>query len=134
MLTGQDADWHYQNVPGPTPFDGPQGFLLDSINWAGSGSGMGLVALGMDGTGGCGGPVLSLTGYSSDCTSTDNVQIPPAYASFPINTNLSSAGLSNWGESAHVGFYNIDPTKWTGINVNGDREFGLARPREHDAR
>jgi len=36
MLTGQDADWHYQNYPGPTSFDGPQGFLLDSINWQGA--------------------------------------------------------------------------------------------------
>src|SRR6185312_5958597 len=45
MLTGQDADWHYMNYPGPSSFDGPQGFLLDSINWAGNGTGMGLVAL-----------------------------------------------------------------------------------------
>jgi hypothetical protein len=128
MLTGQDADWHYQNSPGSASFDGPKGFLLDSINWAGSGTGMGLVALGVDGTGAgeCGGPVLSLTGYSSDCTSTDNVQIPPGYASFPINTNLSSTGLSKWGESAHVGFFNIDPMQWTGINVNGDDSCGGA--------
>lgn len=128
MLTGQDADWHYQNAPGPANFDGPQGFLLDSINWAGSGSGMGLVALGIEGTGACAGPLLGLTGYSSDCTDTDNVQIPPAYANFPINTNLSSAGLSNWGTSAHVGFWGLDSTKWTGINVNGNGncDSGLA--------
>lgn len=126
MLTGQDADWHYQFGPGATPFDGPQGFLLDSINWAGSGTGMGLVALGMDGTGQCGGPLLSLTGYSSDCTSTDSVQIPAAYANFPINTNLSSGGLSNWLTSAHVGFWGLDSTKWTGINVNGNDNCGGA--------
>ena len=46
MVTGQDADWHYINCPGPRNFDGPQGFLLDAINWAGSGTGMGAVFLG----------------------------------------------------------------------------------------
>ena len=125
MLTGQDADWHYQNNPGPTAFDGPQGFLLDSINWASSGTGMGLVALGMTGVGGCdGGPELGLSGYASDCIQTDNVQIPATFASFPINTNLSSAGLSNWNTSAHTSFFDIDLTKWTGINVNGDNNCG----------
>ncbi|HEV7122046.1 MAG TPA: PEP-CTERM sorting domain-containing protein [Rhodanobacter sp.] len=85
---------------------------------------MGLVALGMDGTGACGGPMLSLTGYSFDCAATDNVQIPPAYANFPINTNLTSTGLSDRGESAHVGFYAIDSTQWAGINVTGGDSCG----------
>ncbi|MEO7071755.1 MAG: PEP-CTERM sorting domain-containing protein [Rhodanobacter sp.] len=121
LLTGQDADWHYQNVPGPSAFDGPQGFLLDSINWAGSGTGMGLVALGMDGVSGCsGGPALGLTGYTGQCNSSDSVQIPAAYASFPINTGLSSAGLSNWGTSAHAEFSALDPAMWIGINVDGN--------------
>lgn len=125
MLTGQDADWHYQNVPGPTNFDGPKGFLSDSINWAGNGTGMGLVALGMDGLGICdGGPVLGLPGYSADCTATNNVQIPSAYASYPINTGLTSAGLSNWDTSAHISFWNLNPADWVGINVNGDDDCG----------
>ncbi|HUW54801.1 MAG TPA: PEP-CTERM sorting domain-containing protein [Rhodanobacter sp.] len=119
MLTGQDADWHYVNSPGPSTFDGPQGFLLDSINWAGSGTGMGLVALGMTGTGTCGDPQFGLSGYGSDCNSTDNVQIPAAYAGFPINTGLTSTGLSNWGTSAHAAFFSLDLTKWTGINMDG---------------
>ncbi|MEO6798910.1 MAG: PEP-CTERM sorting domain-containing protein [Rhodanobacter sp.] len=119
MLTGQDTDWHYQFGPGPTNFDGPKGFLLDSINWAGSGTGMGLVALGMDGMGTCGGVTLGLSGYAGDCKTTENVQIPSAYASFPINTDLTSGGLSNWGTSAHVGFTGLDSSKWTGINVDG---------------
>lgn len=118
MLTGQDADWHYMNSPGPAAFNGPQGFLLDSINWAGSGSGMGLVALGMDGLSTCGGVNLGLTGYSGDCRSSDNVQIPPGYATYPINTGLTSAGLSNWGTSAHARFLNLT-SAWTGINVDG---------------
>ena len=122
MLTGQDADWHFMNNPGPTNFDGPQGFLLDSINWAGSGTGMGLVALGMDGLTTCGGPNLGLTGYSGNCDTTNNVQIPAAFASYPINTNLTSNGLSNWGTSAHTGYSGLDLTKWTGINVDGSSD------------
>ena len=124
MLTGQDADWHYQNGPGPTNFDGPKGFLLDSINWAGSGTGLGVVALGLTGNGAdcasSGEPNFGFPGYSSDCSSTNNVQIPAAYASFPINTNLTSAGLSNWNTAAHVDFYGLNSSDWTGINLNGD--------------
>lgn len=121
MLTGQDADWHYMNFPGPSSFDGPQGFLLDSINWAGNGTGMGVVALGMDGFGTCGGAALGLTGYTGDCNGTNDVQIPSAYAGFPINTGLTSAGLSNWSTSAHTEFFDLDSTKWIGINVDGGR-------------
>jgi hypothetical protein len=120
MLTGQDADWHYQNgAPLPTTFDGPQGFLLDSINWAGSGTGLGLVDLGQ--TGLCGpDATLGLGGYTPLCSnSTDNVQIPGTEALFPINTNLTSAGLSGWGESAHVEFTGLS-VDWNGINVDGN--------------
>ncbi len=129
MLTGQDADWHYMNFPGGAPgsnnpsngFNGPEGFLLDSVNWAGSGTGLGLVALGVTGTGSCSSaPNYGLTGYSSDCTGTDNVQIPASESSFPINTNLTSAGLSNWSTSAHTDFYNLDTSLWNGINLNGN--------------
>jgi hypothetical protein len=125
MLTGQDADWHYQNSPGPTNFNGPQGFLLDSINWAGSGTGLGLVDLGQ--TGLCGGDAtllgpgkLALGGYTPLCdNSTDNVQIPAVSAGFPINAGLTSAGLSNWGTSAHVEFTGLS-VDWNGINVDGN--------------
>lgn len=119
MLTGQDADWHYTHTPGPTNFDGPQGFLLDSINWAGNGSGMGLVALGQDGSS-CSGAALGLSGYTSVCGLGENdVEIPAAYANYPINTDLTTAGLSNWSSSAHTDFYDVDPSKWIGINVDG---------------
>jgi hypothetical protein len=117
LVTGQDADWHYLNSPGPTNFDGPRGFLRDSINWAGNGTGLGLVVLG--------GPsdVLSTYGFTStlgaSSGSTDDVRIPAAFAGFPINTNLTSAGLSNWGTSAHDIWSSPDLTKWTGINTAG---------------
>ncbi len=113
MLTGQDADWH--NIFGPGPVaNGPAGFLFDSINWSGSGTGLGLVALGQDGS------LVGVTaGYSNVGGATNNVVIPTAFASFPINTGLTSAGLSNWATSAHDEFGNLDTSIWTGINVDG---------------
>lgn len=117
MVTGQDADYHNLTYPGPTPFDGPHGFLLDGINWAGGGTGLGLVALGADPNN----YGFSLTGYSPGTGfGTDNVQIPAAFASFPINTGLTSAGLSNWFTSSHDLFQITDPIQWTGINVDGN--------------
>jgi hypothetical protein len=118
LVSGQDADWHVQNTPGATNFNGPRGFLRDAINWAGSGTGLGLVAMG-DFAG------LGLTGLGSLVSGsgsfvTNNVVIPAAFASFPINTNLTTAGLSNWNDSAHTGWTGSDTSLWTGINIDGD--------------
>jgi hypothetical protein len=113
MQTGQDADWHYMNYPGPTSFNGPKGFLIDAIDWAGSGKGLGAVFLGNS----MGAYGFSAGGYSVPGGATNSVTI--ADASFPINTNLTSAGLSGWNTSSHVNFGITDSSKWTGINVNG---------------
>lgn len=120
MLTGQDADWHVNNYPGATSFDGPRGFLRDAVSWAGSGTGLGLVDLGQDGNGGCsGGPNFGFTGFTTVCAGENNVQIPPTEASFPINGGLDSAGLSGWNTSAHVQFTGLS-SAWNGINLSGD--------------
>lgn len=117
MATGQDADWHFTHSPGPVNFDGPRGFLRDAINWAGAGTGMGAVFLG---TNNAELGVFGLTGIGSySSTGTNNVVIPSAYASFPINTGLTSGGLSNWSTSAHSQWTGIDTTQWTGINTDG---------------
>ena len=113
MLTGQDADWHYQYGPGPTSFDGPAGFLIDAINWAGSGTGMGGVFLGSTGNG-------IFSGLGTDSGGDNTVVIPGAYSAFPINVGLTSDGLSNWGTSAHTSFNGYDTTQWAGINVGPD--------------
>jgi len=123
MLTGQDADWHYQNNPGPGNFNGPAGFLIDAINWAGSGSGMGGVMLAtgdeLDGGGALPGQ-LNLYSYFAgsghDAGYDDSVNIPAAYSTYPINLGLTSAGLSGWETSAHESFMGYDPTLWTAIN------------------
>ena len=114
MLTGQDADYHLINGPGDTNFNGPKGFLLNAINWASSGTGMGAVFLG-----GYSQTGFVFTGQTETVGNQNSVIIPGAVASFPINTNLTSAGLSNWGISAHDTYTIQDTTKWTGINVSG---------------
>jgi len=121
MATGQDADWHFTHSPGPASFDGPRGFLRDAINWAGAGTGMGAVFLGTDNAELS---LFGLTGLGTDgLGSTNTVNIPSAYASFPINTGLSSAGLSNWSTSAHDEWSGIDTTQWTGINTGPTGNF-----------
>ena len=117
MLTGQDADWHYMNGPGPAVFDNPKGFLLDGINWAGSGSGLGAVLLGANSSSLL--ASLGITGFGSIGGGSDSVVIPAPVASFPINTGLTSAGLSGWGTSAHSSFTGFTTSLWTGINVVG---------------
>jgi hypothetical protein len=110
------------NYPGTTPFNGPQGFLIDAINWAGSGNGMGAVFLSpgdvgtMFGLGGLGTYVGGAHG--------DDVTIPPAYATFPINEGLTTAGLSNWGSSHHDIWTGEDATLWTAINTTSDHGGG----------
>jgi hypothetical protein len=120
MLTGQDADWHFTNHPGPASFDGPRGFLRDGVSWAGSGKGLGLVVLGDTGVGTAGSADFGFGGFTPLDTSTNDVTIPASEASFPINGGLTSAGLSDWSTSAHVGFTDLNTTDWNGINLNGD--------------
>jgi hypothetical protein len=118
MVTGQDADWHYINSPGPLPFNGAQGFLIDAINWAGNATGLGAVFLGATSTSGL--TAFGLTpSLGSGLGSTNSVVIPAPVASFPINEGLTSAGLSNWSTSAHGIWSAYDPTVWTEINVSG---------------
>ena len=119
MLTGQDADWHYINGPGSASFNGPAGFLIDAINWAGSGTGMGGVFLGNRGLG------LFDSSNGTDAGYSNAVTIPAADAALPINVGLTSAGLSGWNTSAHVSFSGYDSTKWEGINT-GDGLFDAA--------
>jgi hypothetical protein len=114
MVTGQDADWHYLNSPGSASFDGPRGFLTDSINWAGSGTGLGAVVLNSD----MGSNMFTGLGTRSDI-SNDDVRIPIEYTGFPINAGLTTAGLSNWGNSSHDAWSGTNLTKWTPINASG---------------
>lgn len=116
LATGQDADWHNIFGPGTANFDGPRGFLRDAINWAGNGTGLGLVMLG-------GAFTDHFASLGSSSGSTNTVVIPGPVAGFPINTGLTSAGLSNWNTSAHDIWLSPDLTVWTGINTDGAEGF-----------
>ena len=121
FLTGQDGDNHYRSRPGPRP-DGPLGFLVNAVNWAGSGEGMGIVSL-LDARNWW----LNdrsflkdeLEGYVS-YFNTNNVVIPIATSDFPVNEGLSTAGLSNWRHSSHAAF-NKDIPGYLSINDAGSR-------------
>lgn len=118
MVTGQDTDWHYLNGPGDgttaQSFNGPRGFLANAINWSGSGTGLGAVVMAAD----AGFSLFS--GLGTESSGTDDVRIPSAFTGLPINSGLTSAGLSNWGESAHESWSGTDTTKWAQINVAGE--------------
>lgn len=118
MLTGQDADWHYTNSPGPALFNNPQGFLIDSVDWAGAGTGMGAVFLDPCGSVFSGGFPASF-GSITCGEGSNSVVIPASEAGFPINTGLTSAGISGWNTAAHESYSGFDTSKWAGINQLG---------------
>ncbi|WP_447985928.1 PEP-CTERM sorting domain-containing protein [Nitrospira sp. Nam74] len=120
MVTGQDGDFHYMHFPGSTSFDGPQGFLINAINWAGSGTGIGAVFLAADSV-----PGVLFSGLGTQTTNFgDQVTIPGSYASYPINQDLTPSGLSNWDESHHYVWNGYDAANWTAINTTSDGERG----------
>lgn len=118
LLTGQDADWHDLNNR-PDREDGPQGFMINSVNWAASGTGMGVVSFvsGHNGSGGVNGNwwVDEDSFLSDEISATDlaflqdeSVFIGTGEDGFPINEGLTSDGISNWSQSAHLAFEEID--------------------------
>ncbi|MBC7635382.1 MAG: PEP-CTERM sorting domain-containing protein, partial [Acetobacteraceae bacterium] len=116
FVTGQDADFHLTYGPGASNFNGPRGFLRDAINWAGAGTGLGVVVL-SPGEGAISLANLGITGITSDIGNSDTVLIPGAVAGFPVNNGLTSSGLSNWGTSSHDVWTSIT-SAWTGINTD----------------
>ena len=130
FLSGQDADSHYSGTVGPRP-NGPLGFLVNAVNWAGSGEGLGIVVL-PDGWHAR--PDLrnqrwwlndrsflkdELEGYVSYFLE-ENVVIPTETSDFPVNEGLTTAGLSNWRQSAHAAFDKNIPG-YLSINDAGSR-------------
>ncbi len=130
FLSGQDADAHHNGNPGPRP-NGPLGFLVNAVNWAGSGEGMGIVTL-PDGWSPTQDPRNrrwwlndrsflkdELEGYVSYFED-DSVVIPTETSEFPVNEGLTTAGLSNWRGSAHAAFDKNIPG-YLSINDAGSR-------------
>ncbi|MDY6805042.1 MAG: PEP-CTERM sorting domain-containing protein [Cyanobacteriota bacterium] len=121
FLTGQDGDNHYRSSPGPRP-DGPLGFLVNAVNWAGSGEGMGIVSLPDAGKWWLNDRSFlkdELEGYVS-YFNTNIVVIPTATSDFPVNEGLTTAGLSHWRKSSHAAFDKNIPG-YSSINDSGAR-------------
>jgi hypothetical protein len=130
MVSGQDADFHFLDNSGSfagthaqTDFNSAQGFLVDAVNWAASGTGLGVVfegvnlaANGLD----TANAALAGLGSQSGEGGNENVIIPGAYASFPINAGLTTGGLSGWGNSYHYHWTGSNTSDWTPINTSGD--------------
>jgi len=124
FLSGQDADWHYINGPGAVD-NGPRGFLINGVNWAASGTGLGIVALPDGWQGSPNGWMTKVDSFLRDelfgntlYFQSDSVVIPGSTATFPVNEGLTTAGLSNWGISSHMGFL-LNTPNYTSINVDG---------------
>ncbi|MGQ8363913.1 hypothetical protein [Glaciecola sp. 1036] len=128
LITGQDADWHDLNNR-PDQDDGPKGFLINAVNWAASGTGLGVVAMPdqinsagwwMDPESFLRNELMGNVNYFN----TNGVFLGAGQETFPINEGLSSAGLSNWNTSSHVIFDDIDG--YVGINFEGPNSTGRA--------
>ncbi|MFW5655634.1 MAG: VPLPA-CTERM sorting domain-containing protein [Roseicyclus sp.] len=119
FLSGQDADWHDLNNR-QNQDDGPKGFMINAVNWAASGTGLGIVSM-TDRIGNNNGwwtatgsfLAAELAGTPFDYTS-NTVTIGAGQGSFPINKGLTSEGLSNWGTSSHACFGEV--SGYTRIN------------------
>ena len=105
FLSGQDADIHFMLTHG-FEADGPFGFLVNAVNWAGSGTGLGILSL-VDGIRGSRwwlheGSFLKdeLSGYVA-YGNTNDVRMPLGTVDFPVNEGLTTAGLSDPGTNVH---------------------------------
>lgn len=129
FLSGQDADWHYLNNQVFRPFNGPEGFLINAVNWAASGAGLGIVSMTDRINAGAGwwtepGSFLAgEIGTGVRLLNDNSVFIGDGQETFPINAGLTSAGLSNWGTSSHAAFDPIDG--YAQINFTGPNSSGL---------
>ena len=129
FLSGQDADWHYLNNQVGRGYDGPEGFMINAVNWAASGAGLGIVSMtdriarGEGWWTAEGSFLADELGDNVFVASDDSVFIGDGQDSFPINTDLTDAGLSTWGTSSHAGFNEIDG--YTRINFENDNSQGF---------
>ncbi|MDY6782527.1 MAG: PEP-CTERM sorting domain-containing protein [Cyanobacteriota bacterium] len=129
FISGQDADLHYILTHGSVP-NGPFGFLINAVNWAGSGTDLGIVSL-PDGRLSQGRIQGTLWWLHEDSFLknelegdisyfTENwIELPTATSGFPVNEGLTSAGLSNWAQSSHVGLSKNIPG-YLSINNSGN--------------
>lgn len=128
FVSGQDADWHFING-GSTVSANARAFLVNAVNWAASGSGLGIVAL-TDGYFSSPGNgwiadtnsfLANELGNARNIGNSESVIIPDSSEAFPVNEGLTTASLSNWGTSSHTYFAKdqLDNSEWLSINDFG---------------
>ena len=115
LISGSDADFHATvGASGVCAgcFDGALGYVINSVDWAGSGSGLGILSFfdgAFPGSFWWDDPNSflrsELHGYVVDFARGENTAIiNPVEATYPMNQGLTSLGLSNWHNSFHAGF------------------------------
>ncbi len=120
VISGSDADFHtvrgdnrgsLTDFSNPDDYDSPLGYLVNSINWAAAGDGLGIVSWfhgEHDGAFWWDHPesflIDELAGFFRNDPNDDSPYIPPGMADHPLNLGLTSAGLSNWIRSFHGTF------------------------------
>jgi hypothetical protein len=143
FISGSDADVHAMNgdtgnaaqalspegrpgtcapvILGDTCWDGALGHLVNAVNWAASGRGLGIVSLvaaEYPGSAWWSDPDSflrnELNGYVTVFWETEkkrenNPVIPAGAQSYPLNYGLTSKGLGNWKSSFHAGFSRTIP-------------------------
>lgn len=115
ILTGLDADSHYMLPHAGQNRNLPKNFLINTVNWAGSGEGLGIVSL-TDGNRTGSRWWLNensflkeeLEGYLTYSNRND-IGILDEMLDFPIHEGLTAANLSNWRNSNHVQFADYLP-------------------------
>ncbi|MCC7486988.1 MAG: PEP-CTERM sorting domain-containing protein [Burkholderiales bacterium] len=119
----------------PGCWDGALGHLVNAVNWAGSGRGLGIVSLVAAEYPGALWWVDHrsflrrelkghVTVWDRNGTRENNPVIPEAMKGHPLNAGLTSRGLSNWRNSFHAGFAGSIPGYFA--VVNSSRYPGLA--------
>ncbi len=112
FLSGQDADWH-DRVNRRDRDNGPKGFMINAVNWAASGTGMGIMSMtdrisNDNGWWTAAGSFLATElGDSPFWYNSETVTIGAGQEDFPVNEGLTSAGLSNWRTSSHACFADL---------------------------
>ncbi|MEM6638028.1 MAG: VPLPA-CTERM sorting domain-containing protein [Pseudomonadota bacterium] len=133
FLSGQDADYHQVNNVRNVD-NGPLGFMINAVNWAASGTGLGIVSMTdrITTTGDTGWWTNPNSFLFDEITEADvftlnsnTVTIGPGQDTFPINEGLTDAGLSNWSTSSHACFNEISGYERINFSPFGGGECGV---------
>ena len=137
LLTGSDADFHAVRGDSGTCgtgswcLDGALGVLINAVNWAAGGTGLGIVSF-IDGSFAGSfwwdnpGSFLKdeLSGYVTHVIENAGV-IDAGQATYPLNQGLTSAGISNWNFSFHAAFLATIPGYTAIVNSAEHPEYVL---------